>query len=81
MVAFCALLVLAFDLLLRRDDALHWMRLGASAALVAVTVPSLWETGLSLPANGMLAAVAAALVTLPPSARAGASPSPDGSHP
>jgi hypothetical protein len=80
MVAFCALLVLALDLLRRRDDAVHWMRLGASTALVAA-VQSLWETGLSLPANGMLAAVAAALVTLPPSARAGASPSPDGSHP
>jgi O-antigen ligase len=81
MVAFGALLVLALGLLRRRDDALHWMRLAASAALVAAAVQSLWETGLSLPANGMLAAVAAALVTLPHSARAGAPPSPDRSHP
>jgi hypothetical protein len=46
----------------RRDDPLHWMRLGASASLVAVAIQSIWETGLTLPANGMLAAVAAAIL-------------------
>jgi hypothetical protein len=38
------------------------MRLGASASLVAVAIQSIWETGLTLPANGMLAAVAAAIL-------------------
>ena len=46
----------------RRDDPLHWLRIGASAALIAVAVQSLWETGLTLPANGMLAAAAAAIL-------------------
>jgi hypothetical protein len=43
-------------------------------------VQALWETGLALPANGMLAAVAAALVTLPQPVRVASPPSPDGSH-
>jgi O-antigen ligase len=60
-----ALTVAAWRSLRRRDDAMHWMRLGASAGLVAVAVQAIWETGLSLPANGMLAAVAAAIVVLP----------------
>jgi O-antigen ligase len=47
-------------------DALQWMRLGASAALVSVAVQAIWETGLSLPANGMLAAVAAAILVHEP---------------
>jgi hypothetical protein len=38
------------------------MRRGAAASLVAVAVQSIWETGLALPANGMLAAVAAAIL-------------------
>lgn len=46
----------------RRDDAAHWLRLGAAAALIAVAVQSFWETGLTLPASGMLAAVAAAIL-------------------
>jgi O-antigen ligase len=41
---------------------LRWMRLGAAAALLAVAVQSIWETGVTLPANGMLAAVAAAIL-------------------
>jgi O-antigen ligase len=60
--ATIALGVSAWRSLRRRDDPMHWMRLGASAALVAVAVQAIWETGLSLPANGMLAAVAAAIL-------------------
>ncbi|MGH8636599.1 MAG: O-antigen ligase family protein [Burkholderiales bacterium] len=45
----------------RRDDPVHWLRLGGSAGLLAVAIQAIWETGLSLPANGMLAAAAAAL--------------------
>jgi O-antigen ligase len=46
----------------RRADHMSWMRLGASAALLAAAIQAVWETGLSLPANGMLAAVAAAIL-------------------
>ena len=38
------------------------MRLGASASLVAVAIQSIWETGLTLPASGMLAGLAAAIL-------------------
>lgn len=48
--------------LARENDATLWMRIGAAAALVAVAVQACLETGLSLPANGMLAAVAAAIL-------------------
>ena len=43
-------------------DHLRWMRVGAAASLVAVATQSIWETGVTLPANGMLAAVAAAIL-------------------
>ncbi len=43
-------------------DHVRWMRVGAAASLVAVATQSIWETGVSLPANGMLAAVAAAIL-------------------
>jgi O-antigen ligase len=43
-------------------DRLRWMRVGAAASLVAVAIQSIWETGITLPANGMLAAVAAAIL-------------------
>jgi O-antigen ligase len=70
-----AMSALSIRALRDRDDPLHWMRLGASAALVAVAVQSLWETGLTLPASAMVAAVAAAIVVVPLSARAAASTS------
>jgi O-antigen ligase len=71
--------VLSLRALRRRDDALHWLRLGASAALVAVAAQSFLETGLTLPASGMLAAAAAAIVVLPPSSRPAApAPAPHG---
>ena len=43
-------------------DHLRWMRVGAAASLVAGATQSIWETGVTLPANGMLAAVAAAIL-------------------
>lgn len=47
---------------LRHDTSPIWnVRVGALAGLVAVAVQSVWETGLSLPANGVLAAVVAAM--------------------
>ena len=65
LAAMVALAAAAVRALRRRDDPLHWMRIGASAALVSVAIQAIWETGLSLPANSMLAAVAAAIVVLP----------------
>jgi O-antigen ligase len=38
-----------------------WMRIGAATAMVAVAVQSLFETGLRIPANGLLFALAAAV--------------------
>jgi O-antigen ligase len=46
----------------RRDDPLRWMRVAGAAALIGVAVQSIWETGLTVPANGMFAAVLAGLV-------------------
>lgn len=63
--AISALSALGYHRLRRSADPLRWMRIGASAGLVAVAVQSLWETGLTLPANGMLAGIAAALLVHP----------------
>jgi len=76
-----AMMTLAIRALRHRHDPLHWMRLGATAALVAVAVQSLWETGLTLPASGMLAAVAAAMVVAPLSTRTTASAPSAHGHP
>ncbi|MFP5379524.1 MAG: O-antigen ligase family protein [Vicinamibacteria bacterium] len=40
-----------------------WIRLGAFAGLVGVAVQSLWEVPLTMPANALLAATLAAIVT------------------
>jgi O-antigen ligase len=58
------------------SEPLRWMRLGAAAALVAVAVQAIWETGLTLPANGMLAAVAAAILVHTSRHGANAAPRP-----
>ena len=75
LVALASLTARGLRALRRSDDPLHWIRLGASASLVAVAIQSIWETGLTLPANGMLAAVAAAILVHvprhPPNAPAG----------
>jgi hypothetical protein len=54
-------------------SGLLWIRAGAATGLLAVTVQSLWETGLRTPANAVLAAVLAAIVTHP-SRNSGAPP-------
>jgi hypothetical protein len=38
-----------------------WPRIGSLAGLMAVAVQGLWETGLRMPANGVLFAVVAAI--------------------
>ena len=40
----------------------YWMRVAATAALIGVAVQSIWETGLTVPANGMFAAALAGLL-------------------
>jgi O-antigen ligase len=61
-LALFAMAAAGYRALRRRDRQMDWMRLGAAAGLVAAAVQAFWETGLSLPANGMLAAVAAAVL-------------------
>jgi putative inorganic carbon (hco3(-)) transporter len=47
---------------LRADRTpIYWVRAGAVSGLIAVAVQSIWETGLRVPANGMLFAVLAAI--------------------
>ena len=40
---------------------IYWVRAGAASGLIAIAVQSIWETGLRVPANGMLLAVLAAI--------------------
>jgi O-antigen ligase len=47
---------------LRQDtSSCVWLRIGGATAIAAVAAQSLWETGLRIPANGLLFAVAAAI--------------------
>jgi putative inorganic carbon (hco3(-)) transporter len=52
---------------LRADrSGMFWIRAGAASGLAGVAVQSLWETGLTLPANAVLAALLAAIVVHAP---------------
>jgi O-antigen ligase len=62
LIALGAFTTAAWKRLRRPDDPLRWMRVAGTGALFGVAVQSIWETGLTLPANGMLAAAVAALV-------------------
>jgi O-antigen ligase len=42
-------------------SSMFWIRSGASAGIIGVLTQSLWETGLRLPANGLLFAVLCAV--------------------
>jgi hypothetical protein len=52
-------------------SGMYWVRAGAFCGLCGVAAQSVWETGLTMPANAALAAVAAAIVVhdAPPQAR------------
>jgi O-antigen ligase len=64
--AGCVLLVRAARAGLAGDQSPHrYIRIGACAALAAVAVQSIWETGLRAPANLLLAAILAALAVRP----------------
>jgi O-antigen ligase len=60
------LLANAWQQLKADRSGVFWIRAGAAAGLVGVAVQSVWETGLRMPANALLAAVLAALVTQRP---------------
>ena len=73
----CGVVCLAFLWLagrrLREDHSpAAWLRIGGLAGLTGVAVQGLWETGLRMPANGILLAVVAAIAvhrpTRPPAA-------------
>ena len=52
---------------LRTDrTAIFWVRAGAISGVIAVAVQSVWDTGLRMPANGMLFAVIAAIAVHEP---------------
>ena len=62
-LAALVLLVRAGVSALGRDrSGMFWLRAGAASGLVGVAVQSLLETGLLTPANGVLAAIAAAIL-------------------
>ncbi|HEX9365884.1 MAG TPA: hypothetical protein VF921_04615, partial [Vicinamibacterales bacterium] len=44
------------------DSGMYFLRAGALGGLVGVAVQSVWETGLTAPANAVLAAIVAAIV-------------------
>ena len=48
--------------LARDDSGMYFLRAGALCGLFGVAVQSLWETGLTTPANAVLAALSAAIV-------------------
>jgi O-antigen ligase len=56
--------------------AIYWVRAGAVSGLIAVAVQSIWETGLRVPANGMLFAVLAAIALHDHEASSRAAPPP-----
>jgi O-antigen ligase len=68
LVGLIAFLIAVRNRLSRRDDPLRWMRLASASALLGVAIQSLWETGLTLPANGMFAAALAGLLVHEPEA-------------
>jgi O-antigen ligase len=52
---------------LRADlTGMFWVRAGAAAGLTAVALQSVWENGLRIPANALLAAILAAIVVHEP---------------
>ena len=70
-LALAAFTRAAVDRLRNDRSGIYWIRAGAAAGLVGVAVQSVWETGLTIPANAALAAVLAAYVISVP-ARVGA---------
>jgi O-antigen ligase len=59
--ALVAFLVLATKRLRNDRTPMLWVRIGALGGIIGVFIQSIWETGLRLPANGLLFAVLCAL--------------------
>jgi len=47
-------------------SGMYWIRAGAAAGLFGVAVQSVWETGLTIPANAALAAILGAIAVHAP---------------
>ncbi|MBM3771588.1 MAG: O-antigen ligase family protein [Acidimicrobiia bacterium] len=60
-VAVLAGIVAAARALRRDSGAVFWFRAGTVSGLVGVAIQSVWDTGLRMPANGMLFTVAVAM--------------------
>jgi len=61
-IALVAFIVAAAGAIRRDTSNVRWTRAGAACGLGAVMLQSLWETGLVMPANAMLAAILAAIL-------------------
>jgi O-antigen ligase len=61
-VALVLFLRAAFAALADDDSGMYFLRAGALGGLIGVAVQSVWETGLTAPANAVLAAIVAAMV-------------------
>jgi O-antigen ligase len=65
-IAFIRLFVIRLN---RDRSPSFWLRVGAVSAMIAVGVQGFWETGLRMPANGILFAVIAAIAVHRPATR------------
>jgi hypothetical protein len=61
-VALALFLRASREALAADESAMYFLRAGALGGLVGVAVQSVWETGLTAPANAVLAAIVAAMV-------------------
>jgi O-antigen ligase len=61
-LALFAYVAEARNALARDRSGMYWIRAGGACGLAGVAAQSVWETGLSTPANALLAAVVAAIV-------------------
>jgi O-antigen ligase len=66
-LALSALLKAAWQRLQADRSPMYFIRAGAASGLAGVAVQSLWETGLTIPANAALAAILAAIIVHEPS--------------
>ena len=62
LVGLTTLVMLGRNALAEDRREIFWVRVGAAAALVGIATQSIWETALTMPANGFLGAIAAALL-------------------
>lgn len=73
-IALWAYARMAFRALQSDRSDMYWVRCGALCGLLGVAAQGIWETGLLIPANALLAAVAAAIVIHAPGHAASGTP-------